>query len=409
MNAQEYLADREIGDFVIRPSSKGIDHLNITWKLANDKIVHLDIKEGKKGPNEQISKHMTLDKDIYESLDEIIERYIKPCNLIVAQIREHKKFLDEDIEYVKQTLIDEKKNEPTLIPYNISFSSQIPQYLVLSYIPKHYDTKHEYIKIKPDGLLFHDLKFTTIKKAIAWFKSKLKTAEYQKYVRSVIIPSNNDFNNMDRKRVKEEVKQEGYNPSSRNMNRSRKDSSHHRDSMKYNKDKKPSNNDIDKKRRRQKDSDEENKGFLKPKRRQGDGIWNNENNDWEAGNLDDNRDWVENWDNKGKTSQGKSKVKREGSRSRSRSNEKERHRGESKGKRSALSKHSFTSEFLHNAWGNNAGNEETWDNMDHSNDNWTKSEIKTENNDNAEWGNSTKNEDGISSSIPQNKEGDSQW
>jgi len=29
-NAKEYLNDREIGDFVIRPSSKGTDHLNIT-------------------------------------------------------------------------------------------------------------------------------------------------------------------------------------------------------------------------------------------------------------------------------------------------------------------------------------------------------------------------------------------
>jgi len=113
LNAQEYLNDREVGDFVIRPSSKGLDHLNITWKLANEKIVHLDIKEGIKGPNDMISKHLTLDKDVYESLDEIIERYIKPSNIIVTQIREHKKFMDEDIEYVKQTLIDEKKNEPT--------------------------------------------------------------------------------------------------------------------------------------------------------------------------------------------------------------------------------------------------------------------------------------------------------
>lgn len=154
--AQEYLSERDIGDFVIRPSSKGTDHLNITWKLASEKIVHLDIKEGIKGPNDMISKHLTLDKDIYESLDEIIERYIKPCNEFVLQIKQHKKFMDEDIEYVKQTLIDEKKNEPTLIPYYISFSVQIPQFLVLSYIPKHYDIKHEYIKIKPDGLQFHD-------------------------------------------------------------------------------------------------------------------------------------------------------------------------------------------------------------------------------------------------------------
>ena len=57
MAAQEYLAEREVGDFVIRPSSKGTENLNITWKLASEKIVHLDIKEGIKGPNDMISKH----------------------------------------------------------------------------------------------------------------------------------------------------------------------------------------------------------------------------------------------------------------------------------------------------------------------------------------------------------------
>lgn len=58
------------------------------------------------------------------------------------------------------------------------------------------------------------------------------------------------------------------------------------------------------------------------------------------------------------------------------------------------SKHSFTSEYLHNAWGTNQNNEEAWDRLDNdANDNWgAKSEIKTEN----DWGagnQSAKNED----------------
>lgn len=87
-------------------------------------------------------------------------------------------------------------------------------------------------------------------------------------------------------------------------------------------------------------------------------------------------------------------VKREGSRSRSRSGEKISVKNETKGKRSALSKHSFNSDFLHTAWGNQPRNEETWGNDGESNDNWTKSEIKTENDN--EWGHSTKNEEGMS-------------
>jgi hypothetical protein len=76
---------------------------------------------------------------------------------------------------------------------------------------------------------------------------------------------------------------------------------------------------------------------------------------------------------------------------------------DAKGKRSAISKNSFASEHLHMAWGQQNTGEETWDNLEQSNDNWTKSEIKTENEH--EWGHSTKNEDG--SSLYQNKENDS--
>lgn len=54
--AQEYLQDREIGDFVIRPSSKGLLYLNITWKISTENIAHLEIKEGMKAPNDIISK-----------------------------------------------------------------------------------------------------------------------------------------------------------------------------------------------------------------------------------------------------------------------------------------------------------------------------------------------------------------
>lgn len=183
--AQDYLQDREIGDFVIRPSSKGSGFLNITWKISSENIAHLEIKEGMKGKKDSISKHLTLDKETYESLDEIIERYLKPCNNLVSQIREHKKFMDMGIDYVKETLVDEKKNDSSLIPYYISFTPQIPQYLILSYIPKHFDIKNEYIKIKPEALHFHDLKFTSIKRLISWFKTKLKTPEYQKYLENM--------------------------------------------------------------------------------------------------------------------------------------------------------------------------------------------------------------------------------
>jgi transcription elongation factor SPT6 len=284
--AQEYLGEREVGDFVIRPSGQGLDHLNITWKLSNDNIVHLDIVEGIKGPNDMISKHLTLDKETYESLDEIIERYIKPCNIIVSQIREHKKFMDEPLDFVKETLLQEKNNDQTFIPYYMSFVPEAPQLLILSYIPRYFDVQHEYIKIKPDGLMFHDTKFAGIKKLIAWFKTALKTPEYQKYIEH-ITPLPFDLNS-DKRRIKDEayIKKEGRDP--KREKKKEKDSVYKQ---------RPIDNV---RRRRPRDADEENK-----LRRKSNSGWGRE--DWD--DQGENKEWAQEWDANAKYSRDKGRIR----------------------------------------------------------------------------------------------------
>lgn len=285
--AQEYLNEREIGDFVIRPSGQGNDHLNITWKLSADNIVHLDITEGIKGPNDLISKHLTLDKDTFESLDEIIERYIKRCNNLVAQIREHKKFMDEPLEMVKNALIEEKKNDQTFIPYYVSFIPEAPQYLILSYIPRQLEVQHEYIKIKPDGLMFHDMKFSGIKKLIAWFKSKLKTPEYQKYLEHMVPPPF-DVNVSGRSRVKNEfdVKRE-------NRDRDR-DPKREKKREKESVYKRP----VDNVKRRRPEDDG------KYRRRNEGGDWGQE--DWD--DRGDGGNWNQDWDSRHSQAGGRGRV-----------------------------------------------------------------------------------------------------
>lgn len=322
--AVEYLSERDIGDFVIRPSSKGMDNLNITWKLSSDNIVHLDIREGPKGQNDIISKNLRLDREVYDSLDEIIERYIKSCNNLVAQIRDHKKFIDEPLENVRDALIQEKKSDPSLIPYYVSFAPEVSQYLILSYIPKHFDVKSEYIKIKPENLLFHDRKFSSIKLLIAWFKSKLKTPEYQKYLDNT--PSLYEISN---RRIQDTFNAQ---PERRGVQ-------------------------VKKQPRRRDENDDSRGGQMEE--------------EWATGRLKE--------------------IKNENiSRSRSRSQEKEHRKAaerkedvSKKGKKSAVSKYSRTSEFLHNAWGTNNNQGETWDDIKDDKEDWgAKSEIKTE----TDWG-----------------------
>ena len=44
-HAEKYLADRPRGDCIVRPSTKGNDHISITWKVDEGVFKHIDIKE----------------------------------------------------------------------------------------------------------------------------------------------------------------------------------------------------------------------------------------------------------------------------------------------------------------------------------------------------------------------------
>ncbi len=42
--------------------------------------MHLEVKEGPRTPDQTISNILYISREEYSSLDEIVERYLKPCN-----------------------------------------------------------------------------------------------------------------------------------------------------------------------------------------------------------------------------------------------------------------------------------------------------------------------------------------
>ena len=186
--AIDFLSGREVGDFIIRPSSKGKNNLTITWKFYDFTYVHLDIDECLKGPNDLIGRKLKLKDITYDNLDEIIACYIQPCNMLVRQIKAHKKFETGAPDTIELKLKQEKEKDSKTIPYLFGFSSDAPQYLILFYVAKGMEITKEYIKIKPKGLLFHDLTFPNLINLINWFKTNFKKIEYQNHVKLLKPP-----------------------------------------------------------------------------------------------------------------------------------------------------------------------------------------------------------------------------
>lgn len=92
--AIDMLKDAPIGDFIIRPSSQGPEYLAITWKFFKGVIVHIKVKCEHRGMNNMNMTYRIEDKEnrSYNSLEEIIEKHIKPMNIYVQDITSNKKF-----------------------------------------------------------------------------------------------------------------------------------------------------------------------------------------------------------------------------------------------------------------------------------------------------------------------------
>jgi transcription elongation factor SPT6 len=145
----QLLQDAERGEFIFRPSSKGPNNLTLTWKFYTDNVVHIDIQEHDKAPGASIgSKLQISSNEFFENLQEIVERYIHPCNKFLFEAISHVKFIEgcKTVEDLETHLKQEKLADPQRIPYKLTILPAYPQHIVLGYIPKTSLVK-EFIKV----------------------------------------------------------------------------------------------------------------------------------------------------------------------------------------------------------------------------------------------------------------------
>jgi len=117
--------------------------------------VHIDILELDKTPGATIGSRLRIgNEDPFENLQEIVERYIAPCNKFMREAASHMKFTTcGKLEEFDEILKAEKNADPARIPYRFTVFEEYPQHIVLGYIPKTSLVK-EYIKV---SLTIHHL------------------------------------------------------------------------------------------------------------------------------------------------------------------------------------------------------------------------------------------------------------
>ncbi|KAK3378580.1 SH2 domain-containing protein [Podospora didyma] len=132
--AEEYLGGQPAGEVVIRPSSKGNDHLAITWKVADGIYQHIDVLELQKETEFSVGKVLRVgSKYNYSDLDELIVDHVKAMAKKVEELIQHEKFQKgsrADLEKWLTTYIDANPNRSA---YAFCLDTKHPGYFYLCF------------------------------------------------------------------------------------------------------------------------------------------------------------------------------------------------------------------------------------------------------------------------------------
>jgi len=173
------LQDADIGDFLFRPSTRSDNSITLTWKYYKKTLMHIDIQEIDKQEGAAIGNRLHISNESFDTLREIVERYIIPCNRLLREVTSHAKFCEgiDTYQDLSDLVANEKKANPATIPYRFGVLSAYPGHVVLVYVPKEKVVK-EFIRVKPMGFFFHDTYLTPFQALINWFKDNWRDRAY---------------------------------------------------------------------------------------------------------------------------------------------------------------------------------------------------------------------------------------
>ena len=93
--AEEFLGPQGLGDLVIRPSSKGLDHLTVTWKVSDNVFQHIDVLELDKENEFSVGRVLRIGgRYTYTDLDELINSHVQAMAKKVREIKNDERFQD---------------------------------------------------------------------------------------------------------------------------------------------------------------------------------------------------------------------------------------------------------------------------------------------------------------------------
>ncbi|KAI3700269.1 hypothetical protein L2E82_44891 [Cichorium intybus] len=172
--AMEMLSEKEPGESIVRPSSRGLSYLTLTIKVYDGVYAHKDIIEGGKENKDipsmlGLGKTLKIGEDVFEDLDEVMDRYVDPLASHLKTMLGYRKFKHGRKTEVDESLWKEKIQNPSRIVYSFGISHEHPGTFILTYI-RSSNLHHEYVGFYPKGFMFRKKMFPEIDRLVAYFQ-----------------------------------------------------------------------------------------------------------------------------------------------------------------------------------------------------------------------------------------------
>ncbi|KAL1638478.1 Transcription elongation factor spt6 [Neofusicoccum ribis] len=132
--AEEYLGSQGRGDVVIRPSSKGLDHLAVTWKVSDNVYQHIDVLELDKENEFSLGRTLKIGgKYTYSDLDELIVLHVKAMAKKVDEMMTDEKYQQTSRAQTEQWLTTYTEANPKRSMYAFCINPKFPGYFHLCF------------------------------------------------------------------------------------------------------------------------------------------------------------------------------------------------------------------------------------------------------------------------------------
>lgn len=185
IQAQNFLATKDVGSVVIRPSSKGNDHLTITWKVDNALYQNVDVVEFDKEHEGSLGKRLVISSMEFSDLDEIIELYVGKIVKKITEMKNHDKFRSGTHDEVVQWLENYSKANPKRASYTFAMNHKKPGWFLLLFKVNSSSQMYTWnVKATPDGFELNGYDYPDMTSLCNGFKTLIKNKQQTKRAQS---------------------------------------------------------------------------------------------------------------------------------------------------------------------------------------------------------------------------------